>query len=297
MGTAKTNLLMIDLTSGGITPIVERGLSVAADIETPWKDAVRLQEGELTTHEVATPRAGSAFALLELPAAIGPEPQQINGQSLTCEVPEKLRKEELMPRWRETFAILVATLSPVVLARAATELGAQGNVSFVYPESGCDRQIQHLILALRAELEEGCPGGRLFGESLAATLATHLVRKYSTPPQEFLARYRGGLPKRRLKCVIDYINAHLGEEISLRQLSELAQMSQFHFGHLFKQSTGLAPHQFILRQRISRAKELILDDRLSLAEISQMLGFASQAHFTTVFRKLVGVTPRAYRNT
>jgi len=96
--------------------------------------------------------------------------------------------------------------------------------------------------------------------------------------------------------VTDYIDAHLGEEITLGRLSDLARLSSFHFAHLFKQSTGVSPHQFILQRRIAKAKQLIEEDRLPLAQISQMLGFASQAHFTTVFHKLVGVPPRVYRN-
>lgn len=106
---------------------------------------------------------------------------------------------------------------------------------------------------------------------------------------------RGGLPPARLRHVKDYIHSHLDENLSLRKLAELAQMSPYHFGRLFKQSTGLSPHQYVLRQRIAKGRELLGDEHLSIAEISSQLGFASQSHFTTVFRNLAGTTPNHYR--
>jgi AraC family transcriptional regulator len=148
---------------------------------------------------------------------------------------------------------------------------------------------------MRAEVDEGCPGGRMFGESLATTLAVHLMRRYAVFPGK-LELNRQGLPERRLRAVVDYIEAHLSEDVTLGQLANLAHMSQFHLGHLFKQSTGLSPHQYLLRRRIAKAKTLLATGKLALAEISCMLGFASQTHFTTVFRKFAGITPLAYRN-
>jgi AraC family transcriptional regulator len=199
-----------------------------------------------------------------------------------------------MPQWHETIGILLAEINPSLLARAAQEIGWSAHISFTCNEGEKDRQIQHLLLALRAEMEEGCPAGRVFGESLATTLAIHLVRRYSISSVAS-AKYRGGLARGRLRQLVEYIDQHLDQDVSLQQLAALAQMSNSHLAHVFKQSTGLAPHQFVLRQRIEKAKQLLLEDRLSLAEISLTLGFASQAHFTTIFRKFVGFTPMAYR--
>lgn len=107
--------------------------------------------------------------------------------------------------------------------------------------------------------------------------------------------HRGGLSPGRLRVVMDYIEAHLHEKVSLRRMAELIRMSPYHFGRLFKQSTGLSPHQYFLEQRILKARELLADQRLAITEISQRLGFGSRAHFTTAFRKRVGTTPREYR--
>ncbi len=110
-----------------------------------------------------------------------------------------------------------------------------------------------------------------------------------------LVEQRGGLTPARLRHVKNYIHSHLNEELSLRELAKLAQLSPYHFGRLFKQSTGLSPHQFVMRQRIAKGRELLAEEYLSIAEIGDQLGFASQSHFTTVFRNLAGTTPSRYR--
>jgi AraC family transcriptional regulator len=157
-----------------------------------------------------------------------------------------------------------------------------------------DPALTHLLLALRAELQAGCPAGRLYGESLATALALHLLQRYAVcPPTD--DEPRGGLPPARLRRVFDYMQAHLGEELSLRQLAAVVQLSPHHFAVRFKQSTGVAPHQYLLRQRIATAQQWLAEPRLSVAEIAYRLGFSSQAHFTTMFRKHVGATPGAYR--
>ncbi len=109
------------------------------------------------------------------------------------------------------------------------------------------------------------------------------------------AEYRGGLPPGRLRLVLEYVEAHLQEDLNLHRLAGVVEMSLYHFGRLFKQSTGLAPHQYVLAQRILKAKQLLADPHRSIAEISRQVGFSSRAHFSVVFRKQVGTTPRGYR--
>ncbi len=104
-----------------------------------------------------------------------------------------------------------------------------------------------------------------------------------------------GLPRASLQRVLEHMRIHLDQDLSVPALAAVAHMSPFYFSRLFKQSTGLSPHQYLLRQRIRRAKELLADGRRRVAEVSYELGFPHQSHFTTVFRKLVGMTPRAYQ--
>jgi AraC-like DNA-binding protein len=79
-------------------------------------------------------------------------------------------------------------------------------------------------------------------------------------------------------------------------MARIAGVSSNHFVLLFTKATGLTPHQYVLRVRIDRAKLYLKDEALSIAEVSSLTGFRTQEHFTKVFRKTVGVTPREFRS-
>ncbi|MGA9241130.1 MAG: AraC family transcriptional regulator [Silvibacterium sp.] len=96
--------------------------------------------------------------------------------------------------------------------------------------------------------------------------------------------------------MIDYIRANTGANISLVAMAQIAGVSPNHFLFLFTKATGLSPHQYVLRARIDSAKLLLQDKGLSIAEVSRHTGFRTQEHFTKVFRKIVGVTPREFRS-
>lgn len=104
-----------------------------------------------------------------------------------------------------------------------------------------------------------------------------------------------GLPPARLRRVASYIDASLAQPLTVSQLAAVAGMSASHFAALFKRSTGLSPHEFVLRRRISRAGQLLADPAHGIADVAFQLGFCSQAHFTTMFRKRTGVTPSQWR--
>ena len=99
-----------------------------------------------------------------------------------------------------------------------------------------------------------------------------------------------------LRRVLEHIDANRYRALPLSELSALAHMSAFHFARLFKQSTGLSPHRFVIGRRIERAKELLVTDSASIASIAQAVGFRTASHFTTVFHRATGVTPSAYRS-
>jgi AraC family transcriptional regulator len=125
-------------------------------------------------------------------------------------------------------------------------------------------------------------------------LTIHLLKRYSASGQTI--RYTSSqLPKHILRRAIEFINDSLDRNITLAEIGSKVEMSPFHFARLFKQSTGLAPHRYVLERRIDRAKTLLLDTSLPLAEIAYRLGFASQSHFTALFRRFTSTTPRAYR--
>jgi RpiB/LacA/LacB family sugar-phosphate isomerase len=105
----------------------------------------------------------------------------------------------------------------------------------------------------------------------------------------------GGLPPWRLQRVFAYIRENLAREVSVAQLAKTVGMSQYYFSKLFKMSTGTTPHQYVMRQRVERAQELLHDHGIALAKVATQVGFETQSHFTSVFRHIVGVTPKRYR--
>jgi AraC family transcriptional regulator len=95
--------------------------------------------------------------------------------------------------------------------------------------------------------------------------------------------------------VIEYIQQNLDQDLTLAELAALVYMSPYHFARLFKRSTGVPPHRFVVRQRITRACAILATPELSITQISRMVGFRSPSHFTTVFRRVTGITPKGYR--
>jgi AraC family transcriptional regulator len=103
------------------------------------------------------------------------------------------------------------------------------------------------------------------------------------------------LQKWRLKRVIEYVDAHLSDRISLPELAAVAGLSRMHFASQFRVATGIRPHEFILRRRIRRAQELLQHTDTTIVEVALSVGFQTQPHFTTVFKRLVRCTPRRWR--
>jgi AraC family transcriptional regulator len=155
--------------------------------------------------------------------------------------------------------------------------------------------LEHIIMMLHSELTQGRGWGRkLYIESLTNALAVNLLRNYSITKTK-LNLYSGGLSDRQLLVVTDYINDNLSTDIKLSNLSELIGISQFHFSRLFKQSVGMSPHQYVINQRIERAKSLLKNPQLSVIEIAFLCGFSSHSHFGKYFRQITGLTPKDYR--
>jgi AraC family transcriptional regulator len=158
-----------------------------------------------------------------------------------------------------------------------------------------DAHFFHIAMALSAEIEQGYPGGRLYGESLATALMTHLLAGYSER-EPIIDLCKGGMGSRRLRMVLDYIEGNLTNDLSLAELGAVVKMSPCRFARVFKAAIGVPPHQFVLRKRIARARELLEASAAPLAEISASLGFESQSHFTATFHRFVGTTPAVYRD-
>lgn len=195
-------------------------------------------------------------------------------------------------RWEKESEFLLIGIEPTLLARTATEVLEQETIELVPLLSTPDPLIHSLALALKAELESPQVGGKLYVEAIAQTLTVHLLR-YTTNRSAICALTSPSLPKHKFQQATDYINDYLERDLSLSDLAALVQMSPFHFARLFKKSSGFAPHQFVIRCRVERAKELLLQGKLGIADIATEVGFANQSHLTRHFKRIVGVTPSA----
>lgn len=155
-------------------------------------------------------------------------------------------------------------------------------------------QLEQLLRLLQSELHQGGRMGRLYVESLANALVVNLLQDHSAT-QPRVAQFEGGLGDRKLLQVTSYIDNALDQDIKLADLAQLLGMSQSHFSRLFKRSVGLSPHQYLLQQRVERAKQLLKHTNRPLIDIALACGFDSHSHFSRQFRQTTGITPKAYR--
>ena len=188
------------------------------------------------------------------------------------------------------FEAIVVELDPVRLERFAKSHTAVGALT---PQIVVeDTQIAALLTIMASEVAERCPNGPLYGESLSLALATYLSGRFSVKGRE-------GKPLRKFseveaRRVMDYIHANLHGALNIFELAELIQLSPRQFIRIFSNTFGTTPHRYIVNKRVALAKELIAKGRL-LVEIAVKLGFASQSHFSGVFRKVTGMSPGQFR--
>lgn len=195
--------------------------------------------------------------------------------------------------WDQTSEFLILTLKPDVLNGVAYDAIAPDRVDLVPCLPQVDPLIQQLGLTLKSELEVNGGRDRLYVESLVNCLAVHLLKKYSAVPPTFSAS--GSLPQSSLKQVTTYIQDHLDQDLKLADLAALVGMSTCYFTSLFKHSTGTSPHQFIVQRRLARSQQLLKQSNAAIADIALQCGFSSQSHLTRLFRRHLGITPKAYR--
>lgn len=193
------------------------------------------------------------------------------------------------------FEVATFQLDPSTVGSIVGNAVAPDAIEFVPAVNRRNLLVHRLALSLNDEMVTGGVLGELFVETLVVTLVAHLVREYSN-----LAPQRGAIPPRlaaeRLRRVLDYINDNLGADIRLVTLAALADVSPDHLGRVFKQAIGLSPHRYVIERRLERTKKLLTESDQPLSEIAYTLGFSSQSHFATAFRRFLGMPPRTYRD-
>jgi AraC family transcriptional regulator len=201
--------------------------------------------------------------------------------------------------WRldDASDALVVSIRPEVLKRTVQETTDTdpAKVQIIGQPRMRDRLITQIGIMLTAELEGPGIGERLYVDSLLNVLTLHLLRHYSSLARRPDSPTDRGLPKSKLQRAIEAINENLEMGISLNELAGATGLSVSHFEVLFKRSTGLSPHQYLLRCRVERAKELLQCEDFSLAQVAARTGFCDQSHLTRHFKRIVGITPRDFR--
>ncbi len=196
--------------------------------------------------------------------------------------------------WEKPLDTLGILLDPEFVSRTAVENRFTSKFEFVEIYKNKDSLIENIGLTLLAEADSAAPSGKSYTDSLIQTLTLHLLKNYSTA-KSVAENTSGGLSGYKLRRVQEFINANLEEDLSLAEIAAVADLSQFHFARAFRTSTGATPQQYLMKQRIERAKELLAENDLPIIEISLRTGFKNQSHFTTLFRKYTKFTPKLWR--
>ena len=196
--------------------------------------------------------------------------------------------------WNGESGAITLAIDPVTFAQTIYEVVDPDKIELLPQFATPDPLIYQIGVALKSTLIKHGTSSRLYAETLINTLILHLLEHYTVPCGSF--KYvPGKLPRYKLQQVINYINAYLDRDLGLKELASLVQMSPSYFSQLFKETTGTTPHQYVIRCRIERAKELLKQGKLSIDEIAIRVGFVDRSHLHRHFKRLVGVTPKTYK--
>jgi AraC family transcriptional regulator len=201
--------------------------------------------------------------------------------------------EEVTLRWRgdTSHSTLQLHLPAESILRCNEDVVGRGAVFPRMPNalSHDDPVLAQVILGVAAKLREGAPN--IYAESAAQFLTMHILVRHAGH-EITKARTRD---EARMQRVCDYMQAHLAEEVSLQDLAKVAYLSRFHLIRMFKQTHGATPYQHLTRLRTERAQRLLATSDTPITQIALECGFTNQTHFAAAFRRLVGLSPRAYR--
>jgi AraC family transcriptional regulator len=179
-------------------------------------------------------------------------------------------------------------------ALMASSDGAYGEVELRPSRKFANSRLSALVAAAHAEMVVGFPSGRLFLDSIEQAMAVALVKDRAVRHRP-VQMYRGGLGSARMRRIRELVRARIEDDLSLDEMAQSVGLSTAHFARMFRKSTGETPHQFVLRQRIERAKVMLRAPGARVLDVAVACGFRTQQHFAQVFRDVCGVSPTEYR--
>src|ERR1700691_4257900 len=172
--------------------------------------------------------------------------------------------------------------------------GAYGEVELRASRKFADPRLSAMVAAVHAEMVAGFPSGRLFLDSVEQAMAVTLVNGHAVRHRPAQI-YRGGLGSARLRRIKELVHAKMERDLSLDEMAQSVGLSTAHFARMFRKSTGQTPHQFVLRERLERAKAMLRGPDARVLDVAVACGFTTQQHFAQVFRDAWGVSPTEYR--
>jgi AraC family transcriptional regulator len=172
--------------------------------------------------------------------------------------------------------------------------GAYGEVELSPSRKFADPRLSAMVAAVHAEMVAGFPSGRLFLDSIEQAMAVTLVNGHAVRHRP-VQIYRGGLGSARLRRITELVHAKMEDDLSLDEMAQSVGLSTAHFARMFRKSTGETPHQFVLRQKLERAKAMLRAPDARVLDVALACGFKTQQHFAQVFRDVCRVSPTEYR--
>ena len=201
--------------------------------------------------------------------------------------------------WRQAGQSLVVLLrlSPAYVRTVAGEECALDPDRFEIRSSFAarDASIENLGRRLLAGMELEGDDSHLYIDALTCELAIHLLREYTTATAA-PAWARARLSPHKLRRAISYIDDNLCRGLTLSAMANAVALSPGHFAHAFREATGIAPHRYVVERRVESAKALLRQSDLPITEIADRIGCSSHSHFSVLFHRITGLTPRQFRS-
>jgi len=270
---------VIDARSGRSRPIRPSLAPVICSGGGPWRGFHLDQHpvGTFGNEDVILPRLSLLVPLVAgQPGEVTILPPQTILSTNQCEIGE----------------FLLLTFEPWFWLCSVSELAIPRSLE-VTPGFGVSEPfVRAAAMTLRQEAQTGYPGGRAYADAIAGAIAVHVAQHHcaeGAAPRNST----NGLPAVRLRKVLEFVDAHLAQDLSVRRLASVAGFSPFHFSRMFRKSVGASVHQYVLRRRVERARELLRSES-SVADVAQSVGFCDQSHLSGHFKRLYGVSPMAF---